>query len=359
MALTFSNLKYDVEGTNRVVRGTVAFDSSYASGGETLTPSVFGLNTLVNFNVINAEAGYSFEYLPTTGKLKVYFGSASHTHGIGSYVAANESSHTHAATGLTVTGIGTKYVAQAWPYIKGATNTDAQAADQNASPTNGAHFSALAAADNVTPITITTNVDCPRNVVVVHKNASGGAGVAQVACVYAVVGVYNGAAQTENISFTDTSSVADTKFRYLYGVKPYDSVTSITPSIAQNASMQRSGGLGAKLGLSQTLATPAEADVVKITKQGATVAVTSLVDTTNNTVNCASITDNDNIIIKYKVNAYTATPATAGSTAAGSAHTHTTSGTSASTTATAATEVTASTDLATLLATCEFEAIGL
>ena len=290
------------------VRATWA-SSTYTSGGEPITAAKLGLAEILSVN-FEDSAGYAFDGIVNTDGsqflLKAY------------YFAGGNTSATSGGTpaGLVAAPTGTNgalnktYQSYAIPYCKGASvATSSDATDQAATPTNGAYFSALQAADNTTPITITTNLDCPRSIVVVHKNASGGAAKAQAACTYAVVGIYNGAAQTETITFADTSNIADTKFRYVFGVKPYDSITSITPSGAQLAQVQRSAGLGPIMGLPKTLYTPAEADVASIHKQGVVVSTTGAVSTANNTVNVGAITDNDNIVIKYAYGTYTTVPA--------------------------------------------------
>lgn len=55
MALTVVNTdpdnRIDVEGSRRVFRGTLAFDSSYPTGGEAITAATFGLSVLHHVQV--------------------------------------------------------------------------------------------------------------------------------------------------------------------------------------------------------------------------------------------------------------------------------------------------------------------
>jgi hypothetical protein len=289
------------------VRATWA-SSTYTSGGEPITAAKLGLAEILDVN-FEDSAGYAFDAIVNTDGsqflLKAYYFAGGNTSATSGGTPAGT---VDAPTG-TNAALDKVFDIHTIPYCKGASDaTSSDASDQNATPTNGAYFSALQSAANTTAITMTNNVDVPRSIVVVHKNNSG-APANQIACTYAVVGTYNGAAQTEDISFADTSEVADGKFRYVFGAKPFDTVTSITPSHAQNAGFQKSAGLGPILGLPKALYTPAEADVVRITKQGADVAVTGTVNTTNHTVNVGAITDNDNIVIKYARKGYSAVPA--------------------------------------------------
>jgi len=47
MALAYSNKRYGVEDKEKWVEADVTFDSSYPTGGETVTPSAVGLRNIV------------------------------------------------------------------------------------------------------------------------------------------------------------------------------------------------------------------------------------------------------------------------------------------------------------------------
>ena len=294
--------------------------STYTTGGETVTATQLGLSVIQNV-AFEDSGGYTYDAtIATAGDsflLKAYAGG---TGSSGATSGGTPAGTIDQVTGTIaqVTGSNTAptkgYRTYAIPYMKGSANTDHQDTDQASTPTNGAYLKALAAADNTTPLTPTTQPDCPRNICVVIKNNEGATAHNLIASTYTAVGFYNGAAQNDTIAFTDVSSVAATKFRYLYGTKPFDTVTTVTPSQAQSANMQHSLGLGSKVGLSRGLYTPLEADVVVITAQGANVAVAGTVDTTNKTVNLGARTDNDNVTVKYAYKVYDAAPTFTGST---------------------------------------------
>lgn len=69
MGLTISNKEFTVFGTKRVVFCDIAFDASYPTGGESLTPSDLGLSE-AKFVSIAGKSGYIFEYDYTNEKLK-------------------------------------------------------------------------------------------------------------------------------------------------------------------------------------------------------------------------------------------------------------------------------------------------
>ena len=289
--------------------------STYTASGEYLYASMLGLNVITDVQVEDSKTYLWDANIASDGsyfRLKAYVGTTGTSGATSGGTPAgtiDQVTGTNAQVTGTVAAPVIGYRTGEYLYMKGSANTNSDAADQSASPTNGAYLYALAAANNTTTISaFAAQPDYQRNVCVCHKNNSGGAAVAQVACVYTVNGTLNGSAQQDTITFADTSSVANTKFRYMYGTKPFDTVTSITINFAQNANMQRSVGLGSKVLLARNLYTPAESDVVMITAQGLPVTITSTVDTTNNTVNFGARADNDHVLIKYGVKSYPAAP---------------------------------------------------
>lgn len=261
-------------GQMKILTGSVAFDNSYPTGGEAMDISAFF--TALKGITFEPQGGYMFQYDHAAKKVKAFKNS-----------------------------IGDLFLSYGGKDIKGSANTDSENADAASEPTNGHAVSAIAtvAAGAYTKGAL-TNPDCGRNVCIVIQNDSGAAlnlfeGVSK----FTVTGTWRGAAQSEIITFTSTAAnkaVANTKFRYKYGVKPFDTVTDITVDHPPADGLKIGAGLGSKIGLPTDLLTPAAADIVKLTKSAAHLATTSIVDTTNMTVNFGTLADNDDFNIVYK-----------------------------------------------------------
>jgi hypothetical protein len=77
MALSLTVNLHQVWGSRRVKLVTLAFDSSYPTGGEALptgtTTAKFGLSK-VDFVIIPTSAGYTFAYDYTNDKILAYYG---------------------------------------------------------------------------------------------------------------------------------------------------------------------------------------------------------------------------------------------------------------------------------------------
>jgi hypothetical protein len=197
--------------------------------------------------------------------------------------------------------------------IKGATNpagTEGNA-DQAAAPVNSVLY--LAATSFTTlagTMTPTVQPAVPRNVMITIKNDSGGAlNLFEGVTTFLITGTdFNGAALTESVTLTSTAgnkSVADTKFRYVQGVKPFKTVTSVAITNAPAGGLKGSLGPGTRLGLPIPLLTPAVADVDSISVDAAPVTPSATttaaggVDTTNNAINVGTIADGADVAIVY------------------------------------------------------------
>lgn len=253
----------------------VGFDSSYPTGGESFVANSCGLPRIlaaIDTKSGVADGGYSFKYNAATGKLQVFRGAGAP---ISVYTQGD---------------------------IKGSANTDAVGAGNYITiPTNGNLISTLAAANNTTAFTIALQPDIPRNVCVIIKDTSGGAADGNAAD-YVIVGTFRGVAQTETISFTalNLATMSNGNIAAKYGVKPFDSIASITPSAAQPAGFEHGVGPGSKLGIPTPTATNAEADLIKLFKNAAALATTGLYST-NQTVNFGTLADGDDISMEYAV----------------------------------------------------------
>jgi hypothetical protein len=72
MALTITGVSYDAPGSMIRTSGLIAFDSSYPTGGESLTAANMGLNTLESVT-IHPKNGFTFDYDYTNFKVLVYY----------------------------------------------------------------------------------------------------------------------------------------------------------------------------------------------------------------------------------------------------------------------------------------------
>lgn len=280
MSITVSEFDYGIIGNKAIITAQIAMGSSYPIGGESFnTDALFGMHNVESCMITPADR-YIFQFDKTNKKIQAY------------------------SSPLISQAIGQD--------IKGSANTNAETADGASLPTNGAAVVSVVTQADVTTakgvLTVAAQPDIARNVCACVTNDSGGALNLYVgATTFRVTGTFKGAAQTENITITVTDAqkaIANGKFRYKYGVKPFDTITSITQpnyaTDAMGAGLKISVGLGSKVGLYDTLLTPAEADVFKITVNSANLAVTETVDTTHQTVNLGTRSDNDDFVIHYK-----------------------------------------------------------
>lgn len=214
---------------------------------------------------------------------------------------------------FTSTGGGQQSYVPGGGDIKGATNpagTEGNV-DQAATAVNGVLLKAATTftvlAGTITP---TTQPDVPRNILIQIQNDSGGAlNLFEGVTTFLITGTdVNGAAQTESVTLTSTAgnkSVANNQFRYVQGVKPFKTVTSVAITNAPAGALKGSLGPGTRIGLPQPLLTPAVADVDSITVNAASVTPSATttsaggVDTTNNAINTGTTADGADVAIVY------------------------------------------------------------
>lgn len=265
----------------RILLGTLAIGAGdYTTGG--LALSLVGkhpayLKTPDWVDVYDV-AGYRYVYDVATGKLKIYTGVAATTSTLVAYVQPN---------------------------VKGAAanTTNSGSADQNAAPTNSAYLMTLAAVGATFTYVEAAEIDVPRNVAIVYKNDSTGGPLNLYEGTNSIVitGTFRGAAQTETISWVSTAgnkAIADTKFRWVFGVKPFDSITDITMTQPGAATLSCSIGLGRLLGYPVDGNAGTSADFIKATVAGADVAIAA-VSTTNKTVDLGVLADGNAVAIEY------------------------------------------------------------
>ena len=235
-------------GSLRIAFYDIALDTSYPAAGYPFYARDLGFSALIGGHVISSNlpsAGlYSGIYVSDPLRLS-YLLVNSGIVGIRSYNVSN------------VRGGPVELAA-------------AENADQATAPTNS---TLIATAANFTTmagtVTIAVQPDVPRNIQITLFNDTGGnLNLYEGVTTFTVTGKFRGGTQTEAITFTSTSgnkAVAHTpNYRWKAGVKPFDSITSITYDNAAAATMKCSVGPGLRLGIPVALATPAYTDVLKI-----------------------------------------------------------------------------------------------
>jgi hypothetical protein len=195
--------------------------------------------------------------------------------------------------------------------IFGAVNADSKIADQAAKPLNADYVDTLHAvlAGPAWAYSENLEVDVARNVCITlqAKNDPAGSVIPAGTYTFTVTGTFRGAAQVETISYVFAAAegtIAQAKYRYAYGVKPFERITSvvITPAHLANLPVDLliGVGIGTRLGLPSETLNNAEADILKVVNTGVDLAVAGRFDGTNKTVNAGDMANADNISIQYK-----------------------------------------------------------
>ena len=122
LSFTFTGDHTSVEGPRRKMRGTLAFDSSYAAGGESLTPAAVGMRVIEQLQT-EPTNGYYFEYDITNQLLKAFKSQSSGVIDVSTTRTLNDSGGTTEAlynyslpaSTLSATGMGIRM--KAWGYV--------------------------------------------------------------------------------------------------------------------------------------------------------------------------------------------------------------------------------------------------
>lgn len=77
MAITFSNISYDTDGSRKKVYASMAI----TSGTGTVTPAALGLTQIDSFEA-RPTGGHVFQYTPSTGVVLAMFGADATTGGV-------------------------------------------------------------------------------------------------------------------------------------------------------------------------------------------------------------------------------------------------------------------------------------
>lgn len=132
MALTIAYADKSVMGDKRVHFVNATFDSSYASGGESLTPSDVGLKS-IDYVAPAFNGGYHTEYDHTNQKLKAYVSNLNS--GLGAATGAVTDDDSAASNGTAVNVVPTNEGEMAYLESATANNADAVYAVGSGGPT--------------------------------------------------------------------------------------------------------------------------------------------------------------------------------------------------------------------------------
>jgi len=291
----------------RTLVGTLAISAdNYVAGG--LPVSFAGKHPAVGKDPINLWmydlANYQYVYDKTNKKIMIFSGLSTPPSALVEY---------------------------AQPNVQGADAAVASSdsTDQAAAPTSATYVAtAYTVAAGAYVFTNAHNPDVARNVAIVVRNPTGGnLNLYQGTATWTVTGTFRGAAQTEAIAWTATGGnkvIATTKYRWLYGVKPFDTVTAVTVNNICDNALTVSIGLGRLFGYPQDGLLGTSADFIKGTLAGASVAIAA-VDTTNKTFDLGAISANAAFAVEY--NAKVLGPTASGELAAAAIPTAISSGT--------------------------------
>ena len=309
--LTWTMIIKDMWRKQRVNTWSLAYGgagATYPANGIPLGATVagalkrLGMGRFADVELLNAtKDGYVYMFDQTLFTIRK-FQTAQHT-------------PTGTAAGQVFTGTptvptfgGAGYVESlSWQNIKGA---DADVAgsmttDQAAGPTNDDIIDTYAAiAAGAWTYTENGEIDVPRNVAVCLYNDSGGArNMEEGAFTATITGTFRGAAQTSVVTETFTAgnkAIANTKYRWKYGAKPFDHITTVVVTgLTVNQNGIKIGiGIGRLLGMPMNTVAEVVADFVKVLKAGADLVPTAY-STTNKTLDLGAIADNDDFDIQF------------------------------------------------------------
>jgi hypothetical protein len=109
MALTVANTEasvyYHVRGDEYETRKTIAFDSSYPTGGEPLSTTDLGFKAQPSVVEIEPKAGYVFEYDFTNQKILAYYGDNNNASD-GPLIEVPNTTNLATVTGVRVRSVG-------------------------------------------------------------------------------------------------------------------------------------------------------------------------------------------------------------------------------------------------------------
>lgn len=287
MGLTFDRVlgAENLAGRLRTDMFDITFDSSYASGGEALAAANVGLKHLLGVQFLGGNAA-ALGYVP-------YFDSANNKVVMlrSGALTPTDSKLLYSYTAAEVLGAD-------------ADVANSDTVDQASGMTNDDVIDTYAVAAAWT-YTENLEIDHPRNVSISLQGAAANNQFKDGDTVFTITGFFRGAAQTDVITFSLTGGnrvVANGKFRWLYGVKPFDRITGVVAAgLEGNADDAKIGvGVGRLFGMPVNTNAGVEGDIEKVVVEGVDVAAATYVyNDTNKTLDLGAFTAADSFLVQY------------------------------------------------------------
>ena len=215
--------------------------------------------------------------------------------------------HSHTTSGSVNT-----YQNEQWKDIAGSINTDNETVDGATNEGDLDVAAEAAVAAGAWTHGALTNPGHPARVVciTIHNDTIGALNLYEGTMTFTVTGTgFDGTGVIDLITFTSSAgnkSVATLQYRHKYGVKAFATVTDITLDNVPDNDLKIGAGIGSKIRIYNTLATLAEADVLRASINGTNYSIGSKVDTTNGTINWDTLTDSDDIQVMIAAESLTA-----------------------------------------------------
>lgn len=283
----------NVFGRHRSFLYDITFDSSYTSGGFAIAPAKVGLKHILGVQFYGGNAA-ALGYVPYWDRANAKI-VLLHDKAIAA-ITPTDSKEVLSYSGSAVLGADAD--------VAGSDTTDQAAGPVNDDAIDNFHPTAAAAWTYSEDL----EIDFARNVNIAIENTTGGTlSLVDGSTIFTVTGFFRGAAQTDVITFALTGGQEDivaAKFRWKYGVKPFDKITDVvvTGLDAGSDTIDIGVGLGRLFGIPVTPNTPAESDFTNVIVEGVDVpAATYIYNDANQTLDMGAFTAGEGFTMQYHI----------------------------------------------------------
>jgi hypothetical protein len=294
ITLKIVRTQHPARGGVSIVTADIEISGLYEAGGFELYASQLGLKRINSLAPVQ-NADYGAVWFPVDGE--VYMGKIK--------LFADSSVSIGGASA------GSEIVEDVIPMSVEGGNTNAVTGSAGWPPDDATGYKEYADSTNIdTAVSVfTTQPIYPTNLSIALRSVSGTHDLTGIS--FAIVGTFNGAAQLSTITMPPVS-LAYGKYVLVYGTKPFDTITSVTPT-GGDTGLVYYVGAGAIVGLNRALATKSVADILKVTYEKTVQSETASTNYTSfrsnnyfkteptvNGVNFGAIALDYRLCIKYK-----------------------------------------------------------